>query len=120
MTEIEWKFFLARLAQRLKKLRLEYQLTCQEVADYLDVDHSTYSRYERGIGEPEICELVALAQLYHTSTDYLLGHTNNRQPSGLLDGISNCKQKRKTNKILLEKELHNPGLIKDCQNINSA
>ena len=94
MTELECKFFLAKLARRLKTLRLEYNFTQKEVANYLGVHHSVYSRYERGISEPTVNELVAFAKLYKTSTDYLLSHTEDRRSSGLLDGITYCKPKK--------------------------
>ena len=46
----------------------------------LHVTQSTYSRYERGALEVPLDVLVRLAQFYHTSTDYLLGRTDNPSP----------------------------------------
>ncbi len=36
-----------------------------------------YRRYERGDREIPVWAVIQLAELYHTSTDYLLGRTDN-------------------------------------------
>ncbi len=63
--------------ERIKQLREDHDFTQQFVADYLSISRSAYSNYENGArGLP--CEILCdLADLYHTSTDYLLGRTNN-------------------------------------------
>ena len=61
------------LAERMKELRLENKLKQTEVADFLDVAISTYCNYEYGQREPSATAIAKLAQLYHVSTDYLLG-----------------------------------------------
>ena len=50
------------------------------MAQFLCVNQSTYSRYERGALEVPLDVLVRLAQFYHTSTDYLLGLTDEKRP----------------------------------------
>jgi transcriptional regulator with XRE-family HTH domain len=49
----------------------------KEVAEMLGVTYRNYQRYERGEIEPNIQGLVALADLFNVSTDYLLGRTSN-------------------------------------------
>ena len=61
--------------ERLKKLRLERRLTMQEVAIKIGLAKSSYAGYEGGQHNPPLDKLVALAQLYLVSTDYLLGLT---------------------------------------------
>lgn len=61
---------------RLKDLREDHDLTQSEIAKYLGMKQPQYSRYERGVRDVPSDVLVRLAQLYHTSTDYLLGLTN--------------------------------------------
>lgn len=39
-----------------------------------------YRRYESGEREIPVWALIQLAELYQTSTDYILGRTNQRQP----------------------------------------
>ena len=48
----------------------------QEIADYLGMKQPQYSRYERGYRDIPTDVLIKLAKLYNTSTDYILGLTN--------------------------------------------
>ena len=64
--------------ERLAQLRTDADLTQQQVADYLGMKQPQYSRYERGLRDVPTDVLIRLAQLYHTTTDYMLGITNHR------------------------------------------
>lgn len=57
----------------LIELRKEKGLTQQEVADYLKIDRSNYSKYELAKLEINIDMLRKLSKLYDVSTDYILG-----------------------------------------------
>ena len=63
---------------RLRDLREDQDLTQQQVADYLQMQLPQYSRYERGLRDIPTDMLIRLAQLYHTTTDYILEITNTR------------------------------------------
>lgn len=65
---------------RIRDLREDNDLTQQQVADYLNIRQNTYSQYETGTRQIPVEVLVALAALYKTSTDYLLGITDCRTP----------------------------------------
>lgn len=65
---------------RLRDLREDHDLSQQNVADYLGMKQPQYNRYERGIRDVPTDVLIRLAQLYHTSTDYILGLTNHSGP----------------------------------------
>ena len=65
---------------RIKDLREDKDLTQQEVANYLHIKQNTYSQYENGQRQLPISCLIALAKLYKTSTDYILGLTDNKTP----------------------------------------
>ena len=65
---------------RLQILREDCFLSQKQMAQFLCVNQSTYSRYERGALEVPLDVLVRLAQFYHTSTDYLLGLTDEKRP----------------------------------------
>ena len=62
---------------RLKDLREDHDMSQQEVANYLGMKQPQYSRYERGLRDIPSDVLIRLARLYKTSTDYILGLTNN-------------------------------------------
>ncbi len=65
---------------RIRQLREDNDMTQQTVADYLYCDQSLYSKYERGIRELPVGILMKLAKLYGTSTDYILGLTDVKEP----------------------------------------
>ena len=65
---------------RLKDLREDRDLVQKEVAAVLGIDQRTYSNYETGKREIPVHLLVMLADFYCTSTDYILGRTNQNKP----------------------------------------
>ncbi len=65
---------------RIKDLREDNNLTQEYVAKYLHVKQNTYSQYENGQRQLPLPCLIALAKLYKTSTDYILGLTDKREP----------------------------------------
>lgn len=65
---------------RLKDLREDRDLVQKEVASILGIDQRVYSNYEIGKREIPTRFVVMLAKFYNTSTDYILGLTNNPQP----------------------------------------
>lgn len=65
---------------RIRDLREDMDLTQKQLADYLHIRQNTYSQYETGQRQLPIDALIALARYYRTSTDYLLGLTDERRP----------------------------------------
>lgn len=65
---------------RLRDLREDHDLSQQVVAEYLGMKQPQYNRYERGLRDIPTDVLIRLAQLYKTSTDYILGLTNDPDP----------------------------------------
>lgn len=63
--------------KRLYDLRIDNDLTQQQVADYLMCNRQVYARYERGLREIPVSMLISLADFYKTSVDYILGRTDN-------------------------------------------
>lgn len=61
------------LNERLQEQRLLRNLSQKEVASILGKSVSIISNYESGARTPSAETLIALAHLYHCSTDYLLG-----------------------------------------------
>lgn len=59
----------------LKELRQQKHLTQQELAKILDINLSSYQKYERPNNtiKPSIESLIKIADFYGVSTDYLLG-----------------------------------------------
>lgn len=59
--------------KRIRDLREDHDLSQAQVAEYLSMKQPQYSRYERGLRDIPSDMLIALAKLYNTSTDYILG-----------------------------------------------
>lgn len=66
--------------RRISDLRVDSDLTQRAVADHLNMNLEVYRRYEKGIREIPVWALLKLAELYRTSTDYILGRTDNPAP----------------------------------------
>ncbi len=64
--------------RRIRELREDSDLSQREVAAYLHMAQPQYFRYEQGYRDVPTDVLIALADLYHTSTDYILGRTDQR------------------------------------------
>lgn len=60
-------------SKRLKSLRQESGFTQQEVADKIGINRGSYSNWENGKREPTLENVVKLAKLFKTTTDFLLG-----------------------------------------------
>ncbi len=62
---------------RIKDLRTDKDLLQKDIAEVLGISQTVYSRYERGFQTIPVEHLIALADYYGTSTDYILGRTKN-------------------------------------------
>ena len=77
------------LADRLKELRHKFNLSQKDVATYLDLSPSIISGYETGERTPSASIIMRLADLYHCSTDYILGKSAIDTSSYIsLDGLT--------------------------------
>lgn len=63
--------------RRLRDLREDRDLKQTDVAALLGIRQTVYSRYERGYQNLPLEHLLALADYYGVSTDYILGRTDN-------------------------------------------
>ena len=73
----------------LKSLRIEKNLTQNELANYLNCTQSAVGKYERGELEPNIETLSRLADFFDCSIDYLVGRE---------DDFGNVKTKKHFNR----------------------
>ena len=68
--------------KRIRELREDHDLTQRQLAAYLQITQTQYFRYEQGYRDIPTDLLIALAKKYQTSTDYILGLTDNPGPAG--------------------------------------
>ena len=66
--------------KRIRDLREDHDLKQKEVAKELGMSQTGYSKYETGENDIPTAVLIRLADFYHTSTDYLLGRTDVKDP----------------------------------------
>lgn len=64
------------IAERIRELRESKKYTQSELAKELGITRSSVNAWEMGISVPSTQYIVELAQIFHVSTDYLLGVTN--------------------------------------------
>ena len=64
------------LAKRLKELRESRRVYQREMAEHLGLSFRGYQNYETGQSEPKIATLIAIADYYQVSSDYLVGRTD--------------------------------------------
>ena len=62
--------------KRVRELREDHDLTQRQLAAILGLTQPQYFRYEQGYRDLPTDILIRLADLYQTSTDYILGRTN--------------------------------------------
>lgn len=58
---------------RIRKLRIEKGLTQKELASLLNIAPGSIQRFEYGTVRPSLDSLVALADIFEVSLDYLIG-----------------------------------------------
>lgn len=64
------------VSEQIRKLREQAGYSQAQLAKKLDVTRSSVNAWEMGISAPTTQYVVAMAKLFHTSTDYLLGMEN--------------------------------------------
>lgn len=64
---------MLHLPENLRKYRLLKNLTQEDVAEYLGITAQSVSKWERGESYPDISFLPALANIFETSVDLLIG-----------------------------------------------
>ncbi len=65
---------------RIKELREKRNITQIRLGTEIEVSQETISAYENGRAEPKLEKLIRIADFLNTTTDYLLGRTDNDSP----------------------------------------
>lgn len=89
----------------LKKLRAKKGISQQTLANVIGVSQQSVNKYENHNVEPEIRALMAMADYFGTSVDYLIGHTDipnvieavhphslNAQEEAMMEGFRNLTE----------------------------
>ncbi|MCL2773738.1 MAG: helix-turn-helix domain-containing protein [Oscillospiraceae bacterium] len=99
---------IIEFGKRLKKLRLEKNLTQEQLAQRIGLTASVVSAYEIGLRYPAYDTLICLASIFGVTTDYLLcvnnihtidtsrlSESNLKLVSNLIDALSEKDDKVK-------------------------
>lgn len=65
------------IAERIKMLRTSQNISQSDLSKRLGITRSSVNAWEMGISTPSTAYVVELAELFHVSTDYLLGLNRN-------------------------------------------
>lgn len=71
---------------RLKDLREDHDMTQAQVAEVIGTSQQHYGKYESGKIIIPFDRVIALAEFYNVSIDYIAGYTND---------LANCKKRQK-------------------------
>ena len=96
----------------LRTLRNEKGFTIEKMAEFLGLNPSTYGQYENGVREPNFSTLKDLSDKLNVTVDYLICHTNLREPLPAIDDelyfeisrIKNTRAKKAVLTLLKEME----------------
>lgn len=66
--------------RRIRDLREDHDYLQKDLAAYLNCSQVCYSHYEMGKRDIPTDVLIRLARFYNTSTDYILGLTETKEP----------------------------------------
>lgn len=69
------------MKNRIRELRAEKNITQLRLSMELEVSQETVSAYENGKHLPSLKSLIKMADLFHVSTDYLIGRSDIRNVS---------------------------------------
>lgn len=68
--------------RRIRDLREDHDMNQTQVARYLHMSQTGYSKYETGENDIPTSVLIRLSALYEVSIDYLLGQTDDPRRYG--------------------------------------
>ncbi len=73
------------MVKNLKKLRNQFGISQQQLADVIAVSQQSVNKYENHSVEPDIETLIKMADFFHVTVDYLIGRndTENNEKIGI-------------------------------------
>ena len=93
-----------QLGERLKETRKSLKRTQMDVSSDLNIPQPNISTYEKGVFAPPLSFLMAFAQKYDVSVDYLLGLSKWPKQADIRDlmaeGSAICKENEDKQKII--------------------
>lgn len=85
--------------KRIYDLRVDNDLRQEDIANILNTTKQNYGMYENGKRKLNIEDLIKLCEFYKVSSDYILGLTDNPEPSYRIKNQININGKNQIKKI---------------------
>ena len=103
---------------RIKELRIEKNISQNDLAKLLNTSQQSISFYETGKRDPDTETLNVLSDYFNVSIDYLLCKSTIRNPQWILDNYNalseySKKQLEEYIELLKIKDAQNKGKVKD-------
>lgn len=109
------------MVARLKQLRQRKSVSQMQLADAIGVSQQSINKYENHGVEPDIRTLMAMADFFKTSVDYLIGHTDverviedtspfdlNEEEAGLMEAWRLlCPEEKESIRLVMKNYLNN-------------
>lgn len=76
MLSLTYQFLVEKDMLRLYEIRKSKGLTQKDVGDRIGVMNYTIGNWEQGRADPSVADLIALADMFECSVDYLIGREN--------------------------------------------
>lgn len=97
------------MLKNIRALREEAGISQRQLGEAIGLTQQSINQYENHNIEPDIKTLIAIADYFNTSVDYVVGHTDERRPvervypyelneaeSQLLDGYRTLSAKKRS------------------------
>lgn len=72
------------MLMNLKQLRIRHGISQKQLACEVGVSQQSINKYENHNIEPDIATLIRIADYFHTSVDYLVGHCESSAEAEIL------------------------------------
>ena len=93
-------------AERLKYIRLQRNISVEELAEAIKVNRTTVNRYEKGtINSIKLSKLEAIANYLAVTKEYLTGESDDKYSITSLESLSKNQNIEINNVIYLTKEI---------------
>ncbi len=90
---------------RLRKLRIEKNITQEELANAIDISRVQYNQYENNYYNIPIKHLIALSEYYNVSIDYIVKLNDTKTYKNFRKGFNNIESGRRLKEFRKEKKL---------------
>lgn len=82
------------LGERISFLRDNLEMTQMELAEKIGITPMTLAKYTKDLNEPRSGIIAKMARVLHTTSDYIIGLTDDASPSGAEPALPQSKREQ--------------------------